>query len=96
MGAAGPSVARKWERMTDNTGEEKRGLVAEAARVAEAVGAAAGIGSLRRYLDAYYWHVSDEDLVPICRSTMATCRARHSPASSSWVSRSSASCHWSS
>ena len=48
----------------ETIGEEKRGLVAEAARVAEAAGAnAATIGSLRRYLDAYYWHVSDEDLV---------------------------------
>ena len=49
--------------MLESTGEEKRGVVAEAARVAEAAGAATGIGSLRRYLDAYYWHVSDDDLV---------------------------------
>ena len=36
------------------------------------------------------------DLVPICRSTICTCLARQSPAISSWVSRSSASCHRSS
>jgi glutamate dehydrogenase len=64
--------------MLESTGEEKRGLVAEAARVAEAAGAAtAGIGSLRRYLDAYYWHVSDEDLVPAGSLRIGSVAAAH-------------------
>jgi glutamate dehydrogenase len=60
----------------ESTAEEKRGLVAEAARVAEAAGAT-GIGSLRRYLDAYYWHVSDEDLVVAGALRMGSVAAAH-------------------
>jgi glutamate dehydrogenase len=49
--------------MLESSGEVTEGLLAEAARVAEAAGAgAAGVGDPRRFLTAYYRHVAAEDL----------------------------------
>ncbi|HEV8276300.1 MAG TPA: NAD-glutamate dehydrogenase [Streptosporangiaceae bacterium] len=50
--------------MSDSTGEVANTLLEEAARAAEAAGGdAIGVGDLERYLDAYYRHMADEDLL---------------------------------
>src|SRR2546430_15799720 len=50
--------------MSDSTGEVANTLLAEAARAAEAAGGdAIGVGDPERYLDAYYRHMADEDLL---------------------------------
>ena len=46
--------------MSDNAGDVKRALLAEAAR---AVGADAGVGDVLGYLRAYYRHVAAEDVI---------------------------------
>jgi glutamate dehydrogenase len=50
--------------MLDATGGQSYGLLAEAASLAESMGAtAAGIGDLRAYLDAYYRHADGDELL---------------------------------
>ena len=50
--------------MLDATGGQSYGLLAEAASLAESMGAtAAGIGDLRAYLDAYYRHADGDELM---------------------------------
>jgi glutamate dehydrogenase len=51
--------------MVESTGELTHTLLAEAAQAAgAAVAGAIGVGDLHRYLEAYYRHVAQEDLLP--------------------------------
>src|SRR5215475_9073754 len=50
--------------MSESTAEVTQTLLAEAAKAAEACADGIGIGDVKRYLDAYYRHVSQEDLLP--------------------------------
>jgi glutamate dehydrogenase len=64
--------------MQESTDEAKHGLIAEAAQVVAAAGAAtAGLGDPRRYLEAYYWHVADEDLLSAGAVRIGTVAAAH-------------------
>jgi glutamate dehydrogenase len=64
--------------MLDSTDQESHSLLAEAARLAEEMGATAdGVGDLGGYLDAYYWHVAAEDLASAGPSRLAAVAVEH-------------------
>ncbi|HEY5989316.1 MAG TPA: hypothetical protein VIV12_23485, partial [Streptosporangiaceae bacterium] len=64
--------------MLDSTDEESYSLLAEAARLAERMGATAdGVGDLGTFLSAYYWHVPAEDLASAGPSRLAAVAVEH-------------------
>ncbi len=64
--------------MIDEAAEASESLLAEAARLTEAAGAAPpGVGDLRGYLDAYYRHTATEDLVSAGPLRVGTVAAEH-------------------